>query len=326
IQGDFNPEAWGVRDLNGVAYPPRASGITPDIQHAVLQGLQAYAEATGIVIAGLGARESDPDGTFWHSIDNAQGGPAYESKPGSTITIPDGGLVLQGELGASQWGVVHSEKEHVTNPQAAAEIAALEAQAGGDAVRLQALLDETNGRNVAEGNAALYVVHEGEVIQIRRYVSDFDVAYMVDANGRPITDDRQIVEVGRYINEAYQAMGYTITLVNHGAHFNGMRNPDYNQPFGLTWRYQDKPVYNFTPDAYQGTTRLLDTFKYLYNEPDWPVVPSARRADNAGQYQVYVPTTLDPRLPPPPAPPDDAGEVPSGAPDTVYRQLPMDLD
>jgi hypothetical protein len=294
------------------------------MQRAVQQGLRAYAEATGIVITGIGTRESDPDGTFWHSVDNADGGPAYESKPGSTVSIPDEGLFLQGELGASRWGVVHSEREHVTNPRAAAEIAAFEAEAAGDPVKLQALLDEANRRNLARGDAARYVIHEGEVIQLRRYVSDLDIAYMTGPDGRPITDDRQILEVGRYINDAYRAMGYTITLVNHGAHFNGMRNPDYNGPFGLTWRYQDRPVYNFTPEAYLGTTRLLDTFKYVYNEPDWPVVPAQRRADTAGQYQVYVPTVGDPKLPPPEAPSEE-GAVRS-APDTGYRQMSMELD
>jgi hypothetical protein len=324
IQGGFNPEVWGVRDLDGVAYPPRASGITPDMQKAVLEGLRAYAEATGIVITGVGTRESDPDGTFWHSVDNAQGGPAYESKPGSTVGIPDQGLLLQGELGASQWGVVHSESEHVINPQAAAEIAALEAQAGGDPVKLQALLDEANRRNLAQGDVARYVIHEGEVIQLRRYVSDLDIAYLAGPDGRPITDDGQILEIGRYINDAYRAMGYTITLVNHGAHFNGMRNPEYNRAFGLTWKYQDRPVYNFTPEGYRGTTRLLDTFKYLYNEPDWPVVPAERRADRADQYQVYVPTADDPRWPASP-PPSEEGMEEAPA-DTGYRQMPLELD
>jgi len=319
----FEPGLWGTRYEEGIAYPPRTSGISPDMQQAVLDGLAAYAEATGRVVKGLGARESDPDGTFWHSIDNVSGGPAYESKPGSTITIPETGLLLQAELGAASWGVVHSEKEHVINAEAAAEIAALQAQAGGDPQRLQALLDETNRLNVSQGNEARYVIHEGEVIQIRRYVSDLDIAYATDQNGRPLTDD-EIVAMGRYINAAYQAMGYTISLVNHGAHFNGMLLSEYNENYRLTWKYQDKPIYNFTPEGYQGTTRLLDTFKYVYNEPDWPVVDFPGKEGTADQYRVHLPTVFDPKLPeaPPEIPPAASGS----GPDSGVRQMPMELD
>jgi hypothetical protein len=314
-QFDATRARWGTAIGDGQRVPPPASGLTPEMQAALVAGMAEFERVTGIEIEAIGTRGSEPDGSFWHAVANSAGGPAYASKPGSAVGVPAPAdmSATQPQLGSPRWAVVPAETE----------AAALLARAGGDSEALAALIDDVNRANQAQGIAARFAIHDGQPIKLERVVSDLDIAYVLGPAGRPLSD-AEVLELGRYVNEAYRGQGYLVDLVNHGAHFNGMLDPRYNEAFALTWKYRDEPVFNFTAAGYQGTSRLIDTYRLLYQQPAWPVTEVRPLTADAAQYSDYVPRES---LLPPEAPAEPLPAEPGAArPPRGTQQLRFEMD
>ncbi len=114
-------------------------------------------------------------------------------------------------------------------------------------------------------------------------VPDVDVAYARAADGHLLTDAEIMGPNGlkAAINRAYAELGSPGTeyeIVNHGAHFNALQDPDLVKAYGLDapeyWDGQKGRVHKFTLDegGYVETTQLGETYRKLVDPtyvPTW---------------------------------------------------------
>jgi hypothetical protein len=122
----------------------------------------------------------------------------------------------------------------------------------------------------------------GKVIggRVLMAVPDVDIVYARAADGRLLTDAEIMGPNGlkAAINRAYAELGSPGTeyqIVNHGAHFNGMKDPELVRTYGLDApKYWDGSVYKFAVDArgYVATAPFGETYRTLVDPmyvPTW---------------------------------------------------------
>ncbi|MGQ0505026.1 MAG: hypothetical protein ACT4TC_06865, partial [Myxococcaceae bacterium] len=191
------------------ARPPSESNITPDIQAATCKALLVSG------VSAVGVRGLKNGASFGHSLRRADGEAFAEAKPAGTRVIPVADHQL--ELGELEWGVV----------PAPTETEAIVAEARNSGRPLGQVLAEVNQTQRAEKRPVRYVQENGEVVKLQQFASDLDLAYVLDGDGRPLSDP-EVAVFGAQLNRAYQDLGYPVELVQHGAHFNGMQRPEIN--------------------------------------------------------------------------------------------------
>jgi hypothetical protein len=111
----------------------------------------------------------------------------------------------------------------------------------------------------------------GDIVLV---VSDVDIAYAIGNDGHLLTDDEITATLLPAINQAYSdrnLAGQTYDIVNHGAHFNGLQDPELRERYRLDREeYWNAPVYKFTAEAggFTGATNFGQTYLNLV-DPDY---------------------------------------------------------
>lgn len=111
-------------------------------------------------------------------------------------------------------------------------------------------------------------------------VSDVDIVYARGVDGHLLTDTEIMDRNGlrAAINRAYSEAnlpGVHYEIVNHGAHFNGLQDPELVKAYGLDApKYWDGPVHKFAADAlgYVETAAFGETYRKLVDPtyvPTW---------------------------------------------------------
>jgi pimeloyl-ACP methyl ester carboxylesterase len=281
--------------------PPEAADAI--MQAAIVDGMRR----TGV--AEIGIRGSDPESRVWHGVGGSTG-PVFPTKPGGSFPWTEGApavtlgpaevLSLNAARAAEGLPPLHEAYPDLPIPRLVTP------PGGTEPVWVQQLALGGAKPVVVDPvrDAAGKVVGGGVIMA----VSDVDIVYARSADGRLLTDAEILGPNGlkAAINRAYADARFPGTeygIVNHGAHFNALRDPELVKAYRLdTPKYWDAPVYKFGVDArgYVETTPFGETYR-TFVDPTY--VPTWRRGTDA-------PDAVGPGR----GPSGGSGPLPSGGP------------
>jgi hypothetical protein len=296
--------------------PPREAGVNLAMQEAFVEGMSEAG------VAEIAVRASTPQSYIWHGVGGGTvrdaGGTVRNPAPAPPVEpqIVDGRPVFPPGYDAGAGAMIPTESVgslFPTKPGGAVTLGPAEVMAL-DAARAEAGLPPLheaypdmpiprqvpgpNGEPVWAqqmmfGGAKPVVVNpqfdasgslvDGDIVLV---VSDVDIAYAVADDGHLLSDDEIKETLLPAINRAYSeriSPGQTYDIVNHGAHFNGLQDPELRERYRLDKEeYWNAPVYRFRADAggFTEATALGQTYRQLV-DPDY--VPA---------WQVPTPTGL----------------------------------